>query len=217
MENPWNRKWTWDDTTGTFGVPPLGLPNAHMVAKQVPTKDAPMSLVNKRLDTLTAQLDNHRHRLDGLETDSRSSRHGSFDMPSKVSNKRSDHAGILTQAQSHMTPGANILADARVIAEGRDDRSKIRRLKGIFRDHYSVSWDESQVLNELAMVETGMIDIFNIRANLHTFPKWQRPKHRPQRRQIQKICDYWIDLWRHDPLISVPAEASRQLWVLYNS
>lgn len=168
------------------------------------------------IDTLIAELDSHRLRLDGLEMDSRSSRQHSFTMSPKFSNKRSDHTGLLTQAQSHTIPGANILADLKVITESLENPKKTRRWKGMFKDHYSVSWDECQMSNGLARVETRMIDILNIRANVHALPKWQRPKNRPQRRQIQRICDYWIGLWHHDPYISVPSEASRQLWALYH-
>lgn len=217
MENYWNRKFTWFDTPNTIGAAPLAPRKDRKIAETVPTEDTSTSLVNKRLDSLTAELDNHKHRLDGLEMSSRFSRQDSLTMPPKFSNKRSDHAGLLTQAQSHRTPGANILADLKVITESLEDPKKTRRWKGVFKDHYSVSWDECQVLNGLAMVETNMIDIFNIRANVHTFPKWWRPKNRPQRRQIQRICDYWIGLWHHDPYISVPSEACRQLWALYHS
>ncbi|OQD93321.1 hypothetical protein PENSOL_c033G08765 [Penicillium solitum] len=216
MENYWNRKFTWFDAPDTTGTAPLASRKDHEVAETVPTEDTSKSLVNKRLDTLTAELDNHRLRLDGLEMDSRSSRQDSFTMPPKVS-KRADHAGLLTQARSQMTPGANILADLKVITENFEDPKKTRRWTGMFKDHYSVSWKECQVLDGLARVETRMIDILNIRANVHALPKWQRPKNRPQRRQIQRICDYWIGLWHHDPYISVPSEASRQLWALYHS
>ena len=150
------------------------------------------------IDTLIAELDSHRLRLDGLEMDSRSSRQHSFTMSPKFSNKRSDHTGL------------------KVITESLENPKKTRRWKGMFKDHYSVSWDECQMSNGLARVETRMIDILNIRANVHALPKWQRPKNRPQRRQIQRICDYWIGLWHHDPYISVPSEASRQLWALYH-
>lgn len=217
MENYWNRKFTWFDTPDTTGAAPHVSRKDRKVAETVPTEDTSTSLVKKRLDTLTAELDKHKHRLDGLEMGSRYSRQDSSTIPPKFSNKRSDHAGLLTQAQSHMTPGANILADLKVITESLADQKKIRRWKGVFKDHYSVSWDECQVLNGLAMVETNMIDIFNIRANVRTLGKWRRPKNRPQRRQIQRICDYWIGLWHHDPYISVPSEASRQLWALYHS
>ncbi|KAJ5593758.1 hypothetical protein N7537_010662 [Penicillium hordei] len=59
-------------------------------------------------------------------------------MPPKFS-KRSDHAGPLTQAQGHMNPGANILADLKLITESLADPKKTRRWKGMFKDHYSVS------------------------------------------------------------------------------
>ncbi|CAI7575337.1 unnamed protein product [Penicillium palitans] len=217
MENYWNRKFTWFDAPDTTGAAPLASRKDRKVAETVLTEDTSPSLVKKRLDTHTAELGNHKRRLDGLEMDSRSSIQDSFTMPPKFSNKRSDHAGLLTQAQSHMTPGANILADLKLITESFEDSKKTRRWKGMFKDHYSVSWNECQVLNGLARVETGMIDILNIRANVHALSKWQRPKNRPQRRQIQRICDYWIGLWHHDPYISVPSEASRQLWALYHS
>lgn len=217
MENYWNRRFTWFDTPDTLGTAPLASRKDHKVAETFPTEDTSTSLIKKRLDTLTTELDNHKLRLDGLEMDSRSSRQDSFTIPPKFSNERSDHAGLLTQAQSHMTPGANILADLKVITENLADPKKTRRWKGVFKDHYSASWDECQVLNGLAMVETSMIDIFNIRANVHTLAKWRRPKNRPQRRQIQRICDYWIGLWHHDPYLFVPSEASRQLWALYQS
>ncbi|KAJ6186770.1 hypothetical protein N7519_008071 [Penicillium mononematosum] len=207
-----------DDLSGVVTValptPTLSLPpNVYATDERVPTGNTSMSLVQKRLDALTEQLENHELRLDDLETESLPSRDDTF----KVPNKRSNHSGLLTQAQNRVAQGANILADIKVIADSRDDRKKIRRWKGIFRDHYSLPWDECQVQYGLARVEAGMLDIFNIRANVRTLAKWRMHKNRPRCRQIQKICDYWIDLWRHDPLISVPSEASRQLWALYNS
>ncbi|KAJ5511420.1 hypothetical protein N7453_003523 [Penicillium expansum] len=209
MEHPWTPKFSWNDAP-SIGAAPLPPPR---VPETSPPEDASISLLKKRLDALTAQLDSYKLRLDRLETNSRPPRHD----PSKVLNKWSDHAGLFIQATSHLTPGANILADVKVIARSGEDRKKIRRWKGVFKDHYSVSWDDCQMLNGLEMVGTGMIDVFNIRANLHILSKWRRPKHRPQRRRIQRTCDYWIGVWHHDPLIHVPSEALHQLWALYDS
>ncbi|KAF3020734.1 hypothetical protein E8E15_002790 [Penicillium rubens] len=210
---PWDRRFAWDHTRSTTHTASLAPPNVYAMDETVPTGNTSMCLVQKRLDALTEQLGNHELRLDDLETETLPSRDDTF----KVPNKRSNHSGLLTQSQNRVAQGANILADIKVIADSRDDRKKIRRWKGIFRDHYSVPWDECQVQNGLARVEAGMLDIFNIRANVRTLAKWRMPKNRPRCRQIQRICDYWIDLWRHDPLISVPSEASRQLWALYDS
>ncbi|KAJ6159425.1 hypothetical protein N7497_003962 [Penicillium chrysogenum] len=241
MDGLWNGQFIWDGTAGTINTAPLAPPDVYKVDETVPTEpwdrrfawdhtrstthtaslappqfptgNTSMCLVQKRLDALTEQLGNHELRLDDLETETLPSRDDTF----KVPNKRSNHSGLLTQSQNRVAQGANILADIKVIADSRDDRKKIRQWKGIFRDHYSVPWDECQVQNGLARVEAGMLDIFNIRANVRTLAKWRMPKNRPRCRQIQRICDYWIDLWRHDPLISVPSEASRQLWALYDS
>lgn len=210
---PWDPRFAWDRTRSTTHTASLAPPNVYAMDETVPTGNTSMCLVQKRLDALTEQLGNHELRLDDLETETLPSRDDTF----KVPNKRSNHSGLLTQSQNRVAQGANILADIKVIADSRDDRKKIRRWKGIFRDHYSVPWDECQVQNGLARVEAGMLDIFNIRANVRTLAKWRMPKNRPRCRQIQRICDYWIDLWRHDPLISVPSEASRQLWALYDS
>ncbi|KAJ9484042.1 hypothetical protein VN97_g9351 [Penicillium thymicola] len=54
-----------------------------------------------------------------------------------------------------------------------------------------------------------MIDIFNIRANVHTFPKWWRPKNRPQRRQIKEFvitglaCGTMIPIFLFRPMPAV--------------
>ncbi|KAJ5521130.1 hypothetical protein N7463_001583 [Penicillium fimorum] len=133
------------------------------------------------------------------------------------SNKRLDHAGLLAQAQEHPTPGANILADIKAIAEkSPEGRKKTRPSSHGVREHYSVSWDKCQTQNSLSTVEAAMIDIFNTRANVRTLPKWSRPRYLAQRRSIENICDYWIGRWHRDPLISVLPDSSRQLWVLYN-
>ncbi|KAJ5801806.1 uncharacterized protein N7518_003874 [Penicillium psychrosexuale] len=199
MENLWNQKSTRDGTPDNIGA--LTSPKVYRVAEMVPTRDTLVSTANKRLDALAAQLETLR--LDGLTTKSQSSRNDPFTITPKASNKSSDHAGLLTQSQTYMPQGANIMADIRAIAEIRDDRKKFRRWKRVFRDHYAVSWDECRVRKGLAMVSTDMIDMFNIRANVRTLSKWRRLKHRPQRRHIQRICDPWID--------------SCRLWALYDS
>ena len=203
-----------DGTPDTIGA--LTLPKIYGVAETVPTRDTRVSTAKKRLDALAPQFE--QLRLDDLKMNSQSSRYDPFTTTTlKASNKSSDHAGLLTQSQTHISQGANIMADIRVIAESRDDRKKIRRWNRVLRNHYAVSWDECQVRNRLKMVSTGMIDMFNIRANVRTIPKWRRPRYRSQRRHIQSICDHWIDLWRRDPLVSVPPEASCHLWAFYDS
>lgn len=91
----------------------------------------------------------------------------------KHSNKR-DHAGLLSQQGK--TSWQTSRSSLRVVRAQRRPSSLpqfsvMGRMPGI-------EW-----AGWLAMVETRMIDILNIRANMHThakYAKWRRPRHHPQ-------------------------------------
>ena len=113
-----------DGTPDTIGA--LTSPKVYRVAETVPTRNTRVSTAKKRLDALAPQFE--QLRLDDLKMNSQSSRYDPFTTTTlKASNKSSDHASLLTQSQTHISQGANIMADIRVIAESRDDRKKIRR------------------------------------------------------------------------------------------
>lgn len=103
---PWDRRFAWDGTRSTIDAVSLAPSNVYTMDETVPTDNTSMSLVQKRLDALTEQLENHELRLNELETESLPSTDDTF----KVPNKRSNHSGLLTQAQNRVTQGANILA-----------------------------------------------------------------------------------------------------------
>lgn len=95
-----------------------------------------------------------------------SSKHYSFTKTLKQ--KRSRRNSIPTRE--------NILADLKVITESREGPKKTVFITTIqyhgMNAKYRMGW--------LTMVETSMIDILNIRANVHTLAKWRRPRHHLQ-------------------------------------